>query len=119
MRQLLALLVGLFVTGCTVHEVQHNLAIAPNDVPNAWSPIKQCAAQKGRTARDRKGGGGVDVQIDTLRAIYFHPRDGAMAMDVVIWADVSEEDKKRLFAEMEREGMEIWECAKKLGFAPK
>lgn len=118
MRSLLALLVGLFVSGCTMNEMQHNLPIAPSDVPNAWAPIKQCAAQKGRTTRDRKGGG-VDVQIGTVQAIYFHPRDNAMAMDVVIWADVSEDDKKKLFASMEKEGMEIWECAQKLGFAPK
>lgn len=110
-------LAGLALGGCTVHEVQHTLAVAPSDIPNAWGPIKQCAAQKGRATRDRKSGG-VDVQIDNLLAIYFHPRDNQMAMDVVIWAEVSPEDKKKIVERMEREGFEIWECAKKIGFQP-
>lgn len=101
-----------------MHEAQHTLAVAPSDVPNTYGPIKQCAAQKGYTTRDRKGGG-VDVQVDTLLAIYYHPRDNALAMDAVIWADASPEDKKKLFDRLEREGYEIWECAKKIGFAAK
>jgi len=117
-RTVLALVAfGCALGGCTMHEAQHNLAIAPSDIPNAYGPIKQCAAQRGRTTRDRKGGG-VDVQIDTLLAIYFHPRDGAMGMDAVIWAEVSPEDKKKIFERLEKEGFEIWECAKKIGFAP-
>lgn len=109
----LLLVSGLCFGGCTVHEVQHSLAVAPGEIPGAYAPIKQCAAQKGYTTRDRKSGG-VDVQVDTLLAIYFHPRDNAMAMDTVIWADVSAEDRPKIMARLEKDGREIWACAQKL-----
>lgn len=114
------LAVAAVALGCTVSENRYPLPLSAKDAPNAWGPIKQCATQRNLKIQDLSKDGRVNLwadAADTLE-ISYNVRDDRLYMDVVVWGEATDEDRKKLVEQLKTQGMEVWDCAQKIGFAP-
>ena len=111
------LAIGAVAIGCTFSENQFPLPLSATDAPKAWSPILQCAQQRGLKVQDERKTNHVNVWMDASNQleISYTVRGDHVDMDVVIWGDVSDDDKKKIVAKLKAQGLEIWDCAQKLG----
>jgi hypothetical protein len=111
---------AVVVTACTVSENRFPLAVSAADAPKTWAPLRQCAQQKSYSVQDEttRSPPRLNLWLDAANSLEIsYTLDGDhMSMDVVVWGEATDADRKRLIDDLHTKGNDVWTCAQQIGF---
>jgi len=109
-------LVAVGAVGCGI-SVQHvNLPMPAADAPRVWVPIMECAKERGYRIQDMTTAAN-DPHVNVfpgasdLIEITYGLKDGHVEMKLEIWAKTTDEDREKIWAQLRKQGDDVWACA--------
>jgi myo-inositol-hexaphosphate 3-phosphohydrolase len=113
---------ALFAVACSTSVEHIAMPATAADAPKEWSPLLDCAKQRGlrtldMSAKDKQ----VVVYVSTNDQldITYKVSGDHIEMQLSIWGETTDEDRPKILATMKKTGMEVWDCAQaKVSGAP-
>ena len=117
--------IGLFTgpAGCGMSTSHVALPLANSEAPKVWTPIMDCAKERGLKfvdgSRDAAPNVRVSMDSNSQLDLLYQVKGDHLEMELIIWGETTDADRKTILARMRKTGDEVWACAQqKMNAAP-